>query len=322
MFDKTLLSTLLAFSGILLLIYAVSPLIPGFCLALILVYIMNPMTDFFQRYVKRRFPATVVSLLIVSVSFGILFSLLIGEVVREVSHLLEYPRIQDFLGSKAIDLSEILSIETLLEGPSAGTGIRLLIQIAFQIGMFFVHIFLGLLISFFVVWKNFRIRVRDEKLKQFLHVIDRGIRQLVRSYFLTSTITGVIAIPIYYGFGLPYPLFLAAMTAFLALLPVIGAYLLYGPLAVILYFEEGAVPSVIFFGLCAFFIGIFPDVVVRPLTARTKEIGAVPLLVGFLGGILIFGASGIVLGPLSVIGAIAFYKVYMREAEEENPTKR
>jgi predicted PurR-regulated permease PerM len=53
-----------------------------------------------------------------------------------------------------------------------------------------------------------------------------------------------------------------------------------------------------------------PDILVRPLTARTREVGAIPLLVGFVSGILVFGISGIVLGPLIVITAIAFWRVY------------
>ncbi|MBU7016725.1 MAG: AI-2E family transporter, partial [Theionarchaea archaeon] len=129
----------------------------------------------------------------------------------------------------------------------------------------------------------------------------------------TAFATGIISIPIYYGFDVPYPFLMVVLTAFLALLPILGAYLLYFPIAVGLYFDRGLVVSVVFFGLCAFFIGVFPDILVRPLTARTKEVGAVPLLVGFLSGLLVFGVSGIVLGPLMIITATAFWRVYIKE---------
>ncbi|MBU7026117.1 MAG: AI-2E family transporter, partial [Theionarchaea archaeon] len=65
-------------------------------------------------------------------------------------------------------------------------------------------------------------------------------------------------------------------------------------------------------------ISTLPDFLVRPIAGKTKEVGAVPLLIGFTAGLLVFGISGIVLGPLIVIAAIAFWKVYFEEPEAAN----
>lgn len=313
MFDRKLLSTLLVFGGILFFLYMVKPLIPGFCLALVLVYILNPATNSLQKYTKNRFLATLVSFLIVVISFCILFYLLIGEAVEETARLLQYPQVKEII-ERVIPVDvENLSLNSLVNYPLADTGVRLLFDVGVKAGIFVIQVFVGLLLSFFVVWKNVRITVKDENLHEFLGIIHRGIKQLVRSFFLTAFATGIISIPIYYGFDVPYPFLMVVLTAFLALLPILGAYLLYFPIAVGLYFDRGLVVSVVFFGLCAFFIGVFPDILVRPLTARTKEVGAVPLLVGFLSGLLVFGVSGIVLGPLMIITATAFWRVYIKE---------
>jgi predicted PurR-regulated permease PerM len=136
---------------------------------------------------------------------------------------------------------------------------------------------------------------------------------VVLSLFLTAIITGLISIPIYYAFDLPYPLLLAALTGFLTLLPVIGAWLLYLPITAYMFLAEGPPQAVLFLVLCAVFISTLPDILVRPLAGKTKEVGAVPLLIGFITGLMVFGISGIVLGPLIIIGAIAFWKVYLEE---------
>jgi predicted PurR-regulated permease PerM len=313
MFDRKLLSTLLVFGGILLFLYMVKPLIPGFCLALVLVYILNPATNFLQKYTKKRFLATLISFMIVVISFCGLFYLLIGEAVEETVRLLQYPQVKEII-ERVIPVDvENLSLNSLVNYPLADTGVRLIFDVGVKAGIFVIQVFVGLLLSFFVVWKNVCITVKDENLHEFLGIIHRGVKQLVRSFFLTAFATGIISIPIYYGFDVPYPFLMVVLTAFLALLPILGAYLLYFPIAVGLYFNRGLVVSVVFFGLCAFFIGVFPDILVRPLTARTKEVGAVPLLVGFLSGLLVFGVSGIVLGPLMVITATAFWRVYIKE---------
>ncbi len=313
MFDRKLLSTLLVFGGILFFLYMVKPLIPGFCLALVLVYILNPATNFLQKYTKKRFLGTLISFLIIVISFCILFYLLIGEAVEETARLLQYPQVKEII-ERVIPVDvENLSLNSLVNYPLADTGVKLLFDVGVKAGIFVIQVFVGLLLSFFVVWKNVRITVKDENMREFLSIIHRGIKQLVRSFFLTAFATGIISIPIYYGFDVPYPFLMVVLTAFLALLPILGAYLLYFPIAVGLYFDRGLVVSVVFFGLCAFFIGVFPDILVRPLTARTKEVGAVPLLVGFLSGLLVFGVSGIVLGPLMIITATAFWRVYIKE---------
>ncbi|KYK33842.1 MAG: hypothetical protein AYK19_12805 [Theionarchaea archaeon DG-70-1] len=312
--DRKIGSTLLVFSGILLFTYMAKPLIPGFCLALVLVYLLNPVTNFFQKYTKKRGIATLISFFIVVGSFGGLSYFLVGETVEEAEQLLKHPYMKE-IGIDFLDSEDFYDSLLQLLGD---TGARLLKRIGVEVGMWVIQIFIGLLLSFFVVWKNMGIPVKDEKARKLLHIIDRGIKHLVLSFFLTAVVTGFISIPIYYGFGLPYPLFLAVMTAFLTLLPVIGAYLLYMPLTVILYFERGLSESLLFLGICVVFISILPDILVRPLTARTREVGAIPLLVGFVSGILVFGVSGIVLGPLIVITGIAFWRVYIREDRREN----
>lgn len=314
MFDKKLISTLCVFAGMLLLIYTLRPLIPAFCLALILVYITNPLTNFLQKYVKRRFFATSASFFIIIFSFLILSILLLGEVITEAQRLPEYLESQEFLTDiKALQQISEASISSIVQNFLNENGIRLLTNIAVQLGNALLQVFFGVLISFIVVWKEVRLPVKDEKFREFLEIIDRGSKNVVLSLFLTAIITGLISIPIYYAFDLPYPLLLAALTGFLTLLPVIGAWLLYLPITVYMFLAEGPPQAVLFLVLCAVFISTLPDILVRPLAGKTREVGAVPLLIGFITGLMVFGISGIVLGPLIIIGAIAFWKVYLEE---------
>jgi predicted PurR-regulated permease PerM len=311
MFDRTLLSTLLVFSGALLVLYLLNPLIPALCLALVLIYVTTPLADFFQTYVKKRFLAASASFLVIILSFLLLSLLLMGEIIQEVARLPEFLQTQQVFVD--LNLFQRLSESELIRNLLTENGIKLVINAVAQLGNAAIQLFFGVLISFFVVWKKVAIPVKDEKIRECLHIIDRGIRSVVVSLLLTAVVTGLISIPIYYLFGLPYPLFLAVLTAFLTLLPVIGAWLLYLPVTGYLFFVEGPQKAVIFLGLCAVFISTLPDFLVRPVAGKTKEVGAVPLLIGFTSGLMVFGISGIVLGPLIVIAAIAFWKVYLEK---------
>jgi predicted PurR-regulated permease PerM len=315
MFDRKLLSTLLVFTGVLLVAYLLRPLLPAFCLALVLIYITRPLTDFLQLYVKRRFPATVTSFLLILGAFTVLTLLLVGELRSELARLPDYLQDQEFYSG--LNLLQEIGESEIIRNLLTENGLKIIVNVAMQLGNALLQVFFGLLISFFVVWKDMHIPVSDEKMKKVLSILDKGISSVVLSLILTAIITGVISIPIYYAFDLPYPLFLATLTGFLTLLPVIGAWLLYIPVTAYLILSEGFLDGFIFLVLCAIFISTLPDFLVRPFAGRTREVGAVPLLIGFTSGLMVFGISGIVVGPIIVISAIAFYQVYLREELEE-----
>ena len=256
---------------------------------------------------KKRFFATSASFLVIAVAFILLTVVLLNEVLTEAARLPEYLQSQAFAD---LNLIQRISESELIKNLLTENGIRLLANAAVQLGNALIQLFFGVVISFFVVWKDIHIPVKDEKIKEILAIIDRGIKSVVVSLLLTAVVTGLISIPIYYVFDLPYPLLLAALTGFLTLLPVIGAWLLYIPVTGYLVFARGPAEGLIFFVVCAIAISTLPDFLVRPLAGKTKEVGAIPLLVGFTAGLMVFGVSGIVLGPLVVIAAIAFWKVY------------
>jgi predicted PurR-regulated permease PerM len=310
MFDKKLLTTFVVFAGILLLMYTLRPLLPAFCLALVLIYVTTPMTNFLQKYCKKRFIATSISFFIIILFFAVLSFLLIGEMIKEVSRLPDYLQSQEILAD--LNFFQRVSPPEIIQNLLTENGLRLLVTIGAQVGNIMIQVFFGLIISFYVIWKSVTLPVTG-RLKEFLAIVDRGIKSVVTSLLVTAIATGLMSIPIFYIFGLPYPLFLALLTGFLTLLPVIGAWLLYLPITGYLFFEEGIVTSVAFLVVCAIFISTVPDIMVRPITGKTKEVGAIPLLIGFIAGLMVFGVSGIVLGPVIIIGSIAFWKVYVEE---------
>jgi predicted PurR-regulated permease PerM len=310
MFDKKLLTTFVVFAGMLLILYTLRPLIPAFCLALVLIYVTTPMTNFLQKYCKKRFIATLISFFVILLFFAVLSFLLIEEMIKEVSRLPNYLQSQEILAD--LNFFQAISPPEIVQNLLTENGFRLLVTIGTQVGNVVIQVFLGLVISFYVVWKSITLPVTGH-LKEFLVIMDRGIKSVVTSLLITAIATGLMSIPIFFIFGLPYPLFLALLTGFLTLLPVIGAWLLYLPITGYLFFEEGIVTSVAFLVVCAVFISTVPDILVRPITGKTKEVGAIPLLIGFIAGLMVFGVSGIVLGPVIIIGGIAFWKVYIED---------
>jgi predicted PurR-regulated permease PerM len=110
--------------------------------------------------------------------------------------------------------------------------------------------------------------------------------------------------------ALPSPLFWGAAMGLLALLPIIGAWLVWVP-AVLWLLAHGEYGKGLFLaGVCGGVAGTM-DHFVRPLLLRGKaRMSALLILISVLGGISVFGFLGFVLGPIVVAAASSLLDTY------------
>jgi predicted PurR-regulated permease PerM len=136
---------------------------------------------------------------------------------------------------------------------------------------------------------------------------------------LTALVQGAMGAILFWAIGIPASLFWGAVIAFVALLPLFGAFLVWIPWSAYLYLagETGrAIALLAIGGLVVSSIDNF----LKPYIIQGRT-NMHPLLVflSVLGGIQAFGALGLVLGPLAVavfISFLEFYRIEFRETLE------
>jgi predicted PurR-regulated permease PerM len=134
---------------------------------------------------------------------------------------------------------------------------------------------------------------------------------------VTSLVQGLAGGLVFFAFGIPAPFLWGAVMAFLALLPVIGMSLVWGP-ASIYYMLTGQVGRGIL--LAAIFIGIVGSIdnVLRPVLLRQRaQIPMLWIFLGVLGGVSVFGFLGLVLGPLAIAVLFTLIEIYKVEFRSE-----
>jgi predicted PurR-regulated permease PerM len=151
--------------------------------------------------------------------------------------------------------------------------------------------------------------------------IIQKFRAIARATFggslTTALIHGTAGGIIFLCFGLPSPLLWGAVMAFLSLVPVVGAALVWAPL-VVYYLLTGAVWKGII--LLVVFVGVVGavDNVVKPiLIRRGTEIGPLWIFLSVLGGIGAFGFLGLFLGPFLVTLLLVLVEIYKVEFRHE-----
>jgi len=99
----------------------------------------------------------------------------------------------------------------------------------------------------------------------------------------------------------------------LAILPVVGSGLVWGPAAIILMMQGRAVPGVLLIVWGAIIVGGV-DNVIRPLIYRRfSAIHPLITLIGAIAGVSYFGLLGLLVGPLALSYFFELIRMYREE---------
>lgn len=154
------------------------------------------------------------------------------------------------------------------------------------------------------------------KAKLFEHLAS-VTRAMVYGTGLTALIQGTLVGIAFLIVGLPSPLVFGVVAALMALLPVGGTAVVWGPAAIVLA-AQGRWGATIFMVIWGALLVSLVDNVVRPmLVSGRASVGTLTVFIGVLGGIAAFGAIGLFLGPvvLALIIALIRFTLDVRRAE-------
>lgn len=220
-----------------------------------------------------------------------------------------------------------LRLDALLEQLSglALSGSRQLAQNAWQIGQntlqFFVQLVIMLYLAFFALRDGpylveLLIRalpIGDERERQLLNKFAEVTRATVKGNLVVAAVQGSLGGLIFWVLDIPGAVLWGVVMTVLSLIPVVGASLIWAPVAIYLFavgdWQEGAV-------LVAFGAGVIGlvDNILRPiLVGRDTKLPDFVVLLSTLGGFALFGMTGFVIGPLIAALFVAFWQIFMQE---------
>lgn len=123
-------------------------------------------------------------------------------------------------------------------------------------------------------------------------------RATIKGTIVIGVIQGTLAGTAFWAVGIPNAAFWGVLMTVMAILPLIGSTLIWLPACIIL-FATGAVGQAI--GLLVFCVLVVSSVdnVLRPwLVGRDTKMHDLVILFSTLGGIMVFGATGFIIGPV------------------------
>jgi len=135
------------------------------------------------------------------------------------------------------------------------------------------------------------------------------VRAMVKGTILVAIIQGALGGLIFWILGLHAPVLWGVVMAFLALLPAVGAAVVWGPVALYLLVTGSLLKGVILIAFGAGVIGLVDNFLRPYLVGKDTKMPDYIVLLSTLGGIAIFGLNGFVIGPLIAAMFIAVWDI-------------
>jgi predicted PurR-regulated permease PerM len=300
--------------------------------AMLLAFVLMPLQDRLARYVGQGISAlTLIILTFVAVSVP--FVLMFGAVADDAqdiasdinqTELLEASKaekmIKDYTGQD-VNIGDRLregltSFTSSLVGSfSSFLNILTNIAIGFSVMLFVLYYFLKDGRSFTNYLREL-IPLPGKITRKLELETYRTTWAVMKGHVLVAIIQGLVAGAGLWVTGIPNAAFWTFIMILLAFIPIIGAFMVWGPAAVYLWVINRPASSIFLMIYGTVVVGL-TDNFLRPiLVDREVNLHPAVILIGVIGGVYIFGAAGLFVGPV-IFGVLKAVLEVFEESYEE-----
>jgi predicted PurR-regulated permease PerM len=139
--------------------------------------------------------------------------------------------------------------------------------------------------------------------------IDDVLKAVIYGNLLTAFLEGVAAAILFYALGINMALIAGVLIMFFALIPPLGAMIIWAPAVIVLVLIKEYVKAGLLAVACFIIFG-YTDNIARPMIiSRGVKLSSFWVLLGVFGGLSAFGFVGLIVGPLILALFVTFVKL-------------
>lgn len=228
----------------------------------------------------------------------------------------------DWLQSKTLGVEgwDMATIARTAVQRSAGFAAAQAGTVVQGVASFFFHLIVMLFAVYFLFRDGhlFMAKLRNalpferDKREQILSQTQELIYASVSSSLIVAAVQGALGGVLFAALGLGAPVFWGVVMAFFALLPMLGAWVVWAPAALWLLVSGQITKAIILIAVGAGVVGLVDNILRPALLSGRAQLNGLLVFISLLGGISVFGFIGIVLGPIVVATAASLFDAYTR----------
>lgn len=192
--------------------------------------------------------------------------------------------------------------------------------------IFILYYFLTIFIFFFFVrdGKSLGLALKhlfpmtSENKEMVFNRLGNTVSAVVRGLVVTALAQSLLAGAAFAILGVPFPVLLSLLVAFLALVPLGGAVIVWFPSAVYLFLIGSWGKALILFIWGAAVVSTVDNIIKPILIGERTKLPTLFLFLAILGGIAFYGFVGVFLGPIMLALFLTLIEIYRKEYPETN----
>ena len=315
----------------------VEPFFPSLAWAMALAVMFVPLHRWLESKVKHANLAATISVMvvfaIVAVPVTFVMERIIGEAVRgaeTVKTLVESGGWRRTLESYPLLMPAGDWIEQQLDLPGLiNTATSWLANLGASFVQRSVLQLIGIVLTFYLLFYFLRDRgaalewlrslspLSKAEMSRLFDEVSDTIHATVYGTFVVAIVQGALGGLMFWWLGLPAPLLWGIVMGLLAVVPVLGAFVVWVPAAIFLVLDgsEGKALLLALWG--AVVVGGIDNLLYPMLVGGRLKMHTVLAFIAIVGGLIVFGASGLILGPVIVTVTRLLLEAWSSQNAEE-----
>jgi predicted PurR-regulated permease PerM len=127
-----------------------------------------------------------------------------------------------------------------------------------------------------------------------------------------AAVQGTLGGLMFWWLGLPAPLLWGLVMGLLAVVPVLGAFVIWIPAALFLALDGSWGKALVLAFWGSVIVGGIDNVIYPILVGSRMRLHTIPAFMAIIGGLIVFGASGLILGPVVLTVTVLLLEIWQR----------
>jgi predicted PurR-regulated permease PerM len=306
------------------------PFVPAFAWALTFAVLFAPVHRWNEARLKRPDFAAGLSVIMVGAIVVVPGILVAGRLIEEAARAMmaitaaidsgqwqqaieTHPRIAPVVGwiERQVDLPALLgSAVAWLTNTSASLVRGSIAQaVVFMLTFYFLFYFLRDRRAAFASVLHLS-PLSEPEMGQIAARVSDAIHATFYGTLVCAAVQGTLGGVMFWWLGLPAPLLWGVIMGLLAIVPVFGAFVVWIPAAAFLALDGHWMKTLILAVWGSVVVGGIDNVLYPMLVGNRLRLHTVPAFVSVVGGLAVFGASGVILGPLAVTITLSLLEIW------------
>jgi len=297
---------------------------------LILAYILNPVYLKITRLVKNKTSAAFIILFLVLIVLVIPVWFITPIAIQQVFEIFRASQtldVQSFVSSIFPTASDKFSAQLTatinsIIGKISSSILNSLVDVFLEIPTIAISLFVMAFVFFYTLRDSEKLfkfssgisPLNKEKEKILVNQFKGITDSILYGLFVVGIIQGLLAGLGFLIFGIENALVLTFLASIASVIPFLGPYIIWIPVAVFLFSKGNMFVAFAFLIYNMTVVSLLDNVLRTYLVSRKVDISPAIILIGMFGGVSVFGLGGLLIGPL----ILAYFITFLRSYKDKN----